>query len=295
MGRARERARPTVRLLSVTCPGTPTPGPTPPGSADHRVQAAARVSVRQSGGRSPCQSCSACARASCRDCATSRSALSQTSASSSRKPPARLRVVMETRSGPGAGRERTWTVSSTVGTQPGQADLEGGRRQRVDREEQGERVGVAAVGEPEPGPHLPLPEGAPSAQPRVAGSSLATAGRRWRSCRGRGRGRPAGRSTRRSAGSRAASPSYGRRRAGRRGRRRRRGRGSARSRGPRRRTGRGRPAGRQGPAGADDVRADDRRARRGGGQVVRGEREGVAVRQGVREGAAAGRPADSRR
>lgn len=43
------------------------------------------------------------ARASWRDWATSRSALSQTSASSSRKPPARLRVVMETRSGPGPG------------------------------------------------------------------------------------------------------------------------------------------------------------------------------------------------
>jgi len=45
-------------------------------------------------------------------------------------------------------------------------------------------------------------------------------------------------------------------------------------------------AGGEGAAGADDVGADDRRARPGRGQVVRGDRERVAVRQGVREGAA---------
>ena len=106
------------------------------------------------------------------DCATRRSALSQTSASSSRKPPARLRVVMETRRGPGAGRQRTCTVSSTVGTQPDRPSSKavGGSASTARSSEKGSASRPSA--RPNQERISPLPDGDPRAQPRVAGSSL---------------------------------------------------------------------------------------------------------------------------
>ena len=56
-------------------------------------------------------------RASWRLCATSRPVASHTSPSSSRNPPVTNRVLKTQRSQPGAGRPRTWAVSSTVGVQ----------------------------------------------------------------------------------------------------------------------------------------------------------------------------------
>ncbi len=50
--------------------------------------------------------------------ATRRSSASHTSASSSRYPPTSTVVRSHRRNQPGAGRAWTWTVSSTVGTQP---------------------------------------------------------------------------------------------------------------------------------------------------------------------------------
>ena len=61
-----------------------------------------------------------------------------------------LRVACRTLSQPGAGLARTCAVSSRVGAQPGRPEVEGHRRQRVDDHQQRDRVGLAAVGQPEP-------------------------------------------------------------------------------------------------------------------------------------------------
>ena len=70
----------------------------------------------------------------------------------------------------GGGRAADVDGQFDGGDPAAQAEVEGGGRQRVDREQQGERVVVAAVGEAEPAAHLAEAPGRPTAQPAVAGS-----------------------------------------------------------------------------------------------------------------------------
>ncbi len=141
----------------------------------------------------------AAARASWRDCATSRSAESQTSASSSSSPPATLRVECVTRSQPGAG-TRAHVDAQLQRRRPAEhAEVEGDRRQRVDGEQQHQRVGLAAVGHPQPA----LDQAAPRRLARAP--SRRSAGSSRRSSRSRKLGllheRPAARRSVRHAAS----------------------------------------------------------------------------------------------
>src|SRR5690606_22898405 len=166
----------------------------------------------------------------------------------------------------------------------GQAELEGGGRQRVHREEQGERVGVPAVGEAEPGAHLApaggLPEGPPEGgrvqlehQPvgdggaalDRGGAVLGAGALVHRRDRGRfgGGAHVVGEGVQVAVGGEDA--------------------GALDLAALLVVLEEGRLAGRQAAPGAHRLRADDRRARLGGGQVVGGDGERVGVRQGVAE------------
>ena len=90
-----------------------------------------------------------------------------------RRPPRAARrpgcgSVRPIRSHPGAGRARTCTVELEGGRPAGQAEVEGHRRQRVGRQQQHQRVGLAAVGQPEPAADLPQP-GRPPSRPAGRG------------------------------------------------------------------------------------------------------------------------------
>ena len=90
-------------------------------------------------------------RASWVDCATTRPRLSHRTQVSSTMPSAtRLAVHADAEPARRRARRGRTPTSAASGTQPRRADHERGRRNGVDREEQGERVGLPSVGEARP-------------------------------------------------------------------------------------------------------------------------------------------------